>query len=362
MICDDIIKKSSSIAWLQMERTKKSKLLINFFLSLVLIVLCYEMGQWIIPFFIAIILAYSFHVPLKKLSKTLHISTTFSAAIIVLGIVFVVSLFAIFLIPLLKNAAIFIMQSLPGLLKSLPAYINNHLNGLALSVGIDKTFDVGTVFDKYLIELASNLPRHIPTFIDTGMTFVYIIMFVFMTPIITFYLLKDWQKVEDSFDTVLKKFASPTFIETIKKVNSKLGKYIRGQLIVCLILASAYTIGLWVIGADRYIVCGITSGVLSIAPFFGPLIGLLTTLATSLENYSSSYLYVITIALYIVIPFLDSNFITPKFIGKSTGIQPAWLLFSICACVSILGTIGIFISVPMAVILSTICKEFVKKL
>ena len=68
------------------------------------------------------------------------------------------------------------------------------------------------------------------------------------------------------------------------------------------------------------------------------------------------------VALYLVIPFMDSNFITPRLIGKSTGIQPVWLLFSICACLSILGTVGIFISVPMAVVLSTVCKECVKKL
>ena len=120
--------------------------------------------------------------------------------------------------------------------------------------------------------------------------------------------------------------------------------------------------GLLYIGVDRYIVCGIVSGLLSIAPFFGPLIGLLTTLATSLDTFSDAYQYALTIILYLLIPFLDSNFITPRFIGKKTGIQPVWLLFSICASVSILGTMGIFISVPMAVILSTACKEFAKKL
>lgn len=341
---------------------KKSRWLVNSLIFLVLFVLCYEMGQWVIPFVIALVLAYTFHVPLRKLSRILHISTTFSAGIIVLGLISLVSLFAIFLAPLLKNATLVLMQKLPDMLRSLPEYINDNLHSLALTFGIEKTFDVGSVFNKYLSELASSLPNHIFSFIDTGMTLVYMVMFVFMTPIITFYLLKDWSKVETSFDSILKKFTSPTFVAIIQSINSKLGCCIRGQLIVCLILSGFYTMGLLYIGVDRYIVCGIVSGLLSIAPFFGPLIGLLTTLATSLDTFSDAYQYALTIILYLLIPFLDSNFITPRFIGKKTGIQPVWLLFSICASVSILGTMGIFISVPMAVILSTACKEFAKKL
>jgi predicted PurR-regulated permease PerM len=68
------------------------------------------------------------------------------------------------------------------------------------------------------------------------------------------------------------------------------------------------------------------------------------------------------LAYRVVIPLLDSNFLTPKLIGRSTGIHPIWLLFSICATVSVLGTCGIFISVPMAVALSTVCRGALKKL
>ena len=192
------------------------------------------------------------------------------------------------------------------------------------------------------------------------MTLIYIVMFVFITPIITFYLLKDWIKFETSFVALLDKFASPTFISIIKPLNSKLGSYIKGQIVVCLILASAYTIGLYVIGIERFFVCGLISGMLAIAPFFGALIGALTTFATSL-NGLHHHQYFLLLSLYLLIPFLDSNFITPRFIGRSTGINPVWLLFSICICTSVLGATGIFISVPTAVIISCLCKECVKR-
>lgn len=336
--------------------------MINSLLLFAFCLLCYEMGQWVIPFIIALIFAYAFHIPLKKISNKLHLSNSCSATIIVFFILSIVSILTVFLIPLLKNATIILVQKLPELLQNFPDSINTILHNTASSFGIDRNFDIGTLFKKYLVELTIDWPNHILNFINTGMTLVYIVMFAFMTPIITFYLLKDWEKIEISFNAILDKVAPKSVISVVQSINSKLGAYIKGQLLVCIILSIFYTLSLLFIGVEQYIVCGIFSGILSIAPFFGPFIGLLTTLAMTLDTFAFSYQYILTICLYLAIPFIDSNFITPRFIGKSTGIQPVWLLFSICATVSILGTMGIFISVPMAVVLSTICKEIVKKL
>jgi len=347
-----------------MEEQKVNKRIKWMFSSLIIagiVWLLYEMGQWIVPFVIAFILAYAFHVPSKKLGKILHVSSTLSAIIIVLGLIACVSLFTVFLAPLLKNATMIIIQKLPIMLRELPSYMNENLHRLFSIFGIERSFDTGAIFNEYLSKFALNLPKHIFGFIDTGMALMYVVMFAFMTPIITFYLLKDWEKVENSFVSLLNKCVSPSVISVLHPINSKLGAYCKGQLIVCLILACAYSLGFLFIGVEKYIVCGLISGMLAVAPFFGAIIGLITTLATSLDCLSS-YQYVMVVALYLVIPFMDSNFITPRLIGKSTGIQPVWLLFSICACLSILGTVGIFISVPMAVVLSTVCKECVKKL
>ena len=318
------------------------------------------MGQWIIPFITALVISYAFHVPSLRLSKLCRISSVFSAAIIVFGLVSLFSLFTVFLIPTLKNAIVILMQKLPYILHTFPIYINDTLHKLLSNFGFDYNVNYSSVFTEYINTFALNLPKHIFGFIDTGMTLIYIVMFVFMTPIITFYLLKDWIKFETSFVALLDKFASPTFISIIKPLNSKLGSYIKGQLVVCLILASAYTTGLYVIGIERFFVCGLISGMLAIAPFFGALIGALTTFATSL-NSLQNHQYFLLLSLYLLIPFLDSNFITPRFIGRSTGINPVWLLFSICICTSVLGATGIFISVPTAVIISCLCKECVKR-
>jgi putative permease len=320
------------------------------------------MGQWLIPFGIALILAYALHAPTKTLSLKLNISPSLSAGILVLALVSAFGFFAIFMIPLLKNAIIVLINKIPKLIEYAPGFINRIAKSVFQTLGLERTFNIESELEKYISMFTSDFPIYLLNFLNRGMTLIYVIMFVFMTPILTFYLLKDWNKIEEYIQLFLKKISSPTTTDIFSGINTKLAAYIKGQLIICIILSVLYSVSIYLIGTNEFIICGIFSGFLSFAPFFGPFLGFLTTVTMSIDDFLYGYQYTLLCCLYVVIPFLDSNFITPKLIGKKTGIHPFWILFSICATMSILGTIGIFISVPMAVVLSAICKEIVKKI
>ena len=181
-----------------------------------------------------------------------------------------------------------------------------------------------------------------------------------MIPILTFYMLKDWDKIESFFETIFSKINKPKWITVFSKINKKLGDYVKGQLLICSILACLYSVIFSFLGISVSIECGVFTGMLSFIPFFGPFIGCLTTLSAMVSDVSQSYQYIAIILSYLIIPIIDSNFLTPKLIGAKTGIPPVWLLFSIFSMVSILGTIGIIIAVPLSIVLSTICKEIIE--
>ncbi|MDR1609770.1 MAG: AI-2E family transporter [Holosporales bacterium] len=321
-------------------------------------------GQWILPFVIAFIMAYVLHAPVDFVSQKLRLPRTLATGLVVLSLVVAMSTFTVFFVPLLKNAIITIIKKLPVFLQTFPEQVNTILHDIAEACGIEHTFDVAHGFEKYLNEFTTELPSRIFTFIDTGIALVYAVMFIFITPIITFYLLKDWPAIVESTGAILQKVAPKSVLTTIRLVNTNLAAYIKGQLLVCLILSVFYFVGLWGLGItsiNECMVCGILSGTCSIAPFFGPLIGLMVSLVMIFDDAPSVYQYINVVCLFIIVPFIDSNFITPKLIGRKTGIHPVGLLFMICVAGSILGLSGIFIAVPMAVVLSTICKECVRK-
>ncbi|MDR2075154.1 MAG: AI-2E family transporter [Holosporales bacterium] len=330
--------------------------------AVALFIFC-SMGELLVPFVLGLILAYAFHVPSQKISAYLKVSSTVSAMLIVLLVVSIFVFSAICLTPFIKNSAVTLLDKLPILVEKLLELLSTSTSRIGEIFGV-RTADVN-LFEAtktYLNHFAVTLPGHIVGFVNTGVTLMYVVMFIFMTPIITFYILKDWDKVEHYFISITHRFFSKSVNTVIQDINGILGQYIIGQLLVCSILAFVYSVVLWAIGIDQYIVCGAFSGFMSFVPFLGPLTAFVITSAVAAESYSTLLQYILTGVLYILIPFIDSNFLTPRFIGKRVGIQPFWILFSICATVSIFGFVGMFVSVPLAIVLSTICKNIVHKL
>ena len=325
-----------------------------------LIAILYVMGQWTIPFIVSLILAYCFHYPANQISTYFKISPATASCLIVTLLVAIFTLIMIFLIPLIQKATIILLHKISILVNNTsPETINNALHNFLSKFGIHQSFDIGISVQNYIRSLASDIPGYLIGLLNTSKSIIYIIMFMFMTPIITFYLLRDWNKFVRYAKILLRKLTSPSVVTLIQNINSRLAEYIRGQLSLCAVLSIIYCMLLTIIGVNESVVCGLFTGMISIIPIFGPFIGLGTTLAMSL-NDSSVYQYLFIILTYLTIMFVDSNYLTPKFIGEKLGISPFWMLFSICATMSVFGTAGLFLAVPLTVVFATICKSIIE--
>jgi predicted PurR-regulated permease PerM len=314
------------------------------------------MGAVSLPFAIGFILAYSLNVPISKISERFRVPRSIVAMFTVIILVSLFCFLSIVIGPILKNCFILLIKRLPELLRVAPVFIDSILVKLHI-IQPDSLSDMDIV-ERVLVEAASAIPGHIMNFLNTGIAIMYSAVFVIMTPIVSFYLLKDWDKVSRLFYKILEKYEEKRFVvDIVRKINKNLLAYANGQLIICIILATIYSAFLYFIGIKEFLSCGIFSGILSFAPFLGVILGFLTTIAVGIEEFNSFNQYVYVCILYTIVPLIDSNFITPKLIGDRTGIKPFWILFSICATTSILGTSGIFIAIPLAIVFCTTIKE-----
>jgi predicted PurR-regulated permease PerM len=323
----------------------------------------YSLNQLLIPFVLGLILAYAFHAPNEYISRKCRVSSSISAFLIVFFIISLFCFFVVFIIPFIKNDALFLMKKLPIIIEKLPEAVNASMSTIAQHLGIEViSIDLQETLAKYLNQFATTFPEYIRGFLNTSITLMYGVMFLFMTPIITFYLLKDWSKIKDYTFVLLQRFFSEKIIILLHRIDKNLGQYIIGQLCICVVLSIVYSIALWGIGVSPCIICGMFAGIMSLIPFLGALISFITTITVAIDHYSILSQYVLTGVLFVTIPFIDANFITPRLIGKKIHIQPFWILFSICATVSILGIPGMFIAVPTSIVFSTICKFVVNDL
>ena len=335
----------------------KTIIFISFFAGLFFIL--YIMGKWSIPFAVSLVLAYCFHYPANQISVRLKVSTAISSGIIVVLLVTVCTLVGIFIIPLMQKAAIVLLQKISILVNNTsPELINETIQEFLKKIGIHQLVNIGESVQNYIRSVVANVPKYLISFINTSKSIIYTLMFMFMIPIITFYLLRDWNKFVRYAKILLRKLTSPNIVILIQNINNRLAEYIKGQLSLCVVLSVVYSMLLTIIGANESIICGLFSGMISIIPIFGPFIGLGTTLAMNI-NDSSAYQYLFIILTYLTIMFVDSNYLTPKFIGEKLGISPFWMLFSICATMSLFGTAGLFLAVPLTVIFATISRHII---
>src|SRR5699024_9069216 len=110
-------------------------------------------------------------------------------------------------------------------------------------------------------------------------------------------------------------------------IDDTLGSYIRGQFLVCLILAGMATVGFWIFQVPYFVLLGIIIGVTDIIPYFGPIIGALPVALVSLSVSWKTFL--IVISFIVLLQFIESNLLSPLIFGKSLHMHPITIILVI---------------------------------
>lgn len=143
------------------------------------------------------------------------------------------------------------------------------------------------------------------------------------------------------------------------KVQEKLGQWFRGQMILSLVIFCLSFVGLSLLGVKYALVLAIIAGVFEIIPYFGPWFsGAIAVLLTLLQSPTKALFVII---LYFAIQQIESSFITPKVMGRSTGLNPLLVVISILIGFQLGGVLGGLIAVPVAAALSVFVIEFLEK-
>lgn len=185
---------------------------------------------------------------------------------------------------------------------------------------------------------------------------------IIITPLVTFYMLYDWKNFVDSLKGLVPNDLRENTIGLFEDIDKKLSKFLRGQLSVCLILGLFYGSALGVSGLNMGFFVGLTTGLLSFIPFVGMGLGLIFSLVLAIMQYQLQGFepYLIILAIFAAGQFLEGFLLTPKLVGKSTGLHPVWVIFAIMAGGELGGFLGMLIALPLASTLTVIIPAAIK--
>ncbi len=302
----------------------------------------------LLPFIAGLVLAY-FLDPIADWLERLGMPRTLAALTIILVALLVVILIIITCVPLLVQEIQSLSSSLPGLVKKLIARVNE-LAPQSVKDMMDKS---GNSLPSSITELAGRASGWLATVLASvwsgGMALVNILSLLFLTPIVAFYLLQDWDNIVAKVDHWLPRDHADEIRQIARDINAALAGFIRGQGTVCIVLGTLYAIALSLAGLNFGLAIGFLAGILSFIPFVGAIIGGVLAVGVALAQFWPDYISILTIiGIFAAGQFIEGNFLSPKLVGGSIGLHPVWLMFALFAFGYIFGFAGLLLAVPLA--------------
>lgn len=301
------------------------------------------------PFAAGMVLAYLLDPVVEKL-KSWGLGRL-GATILIMGLF--VTLFVLALVTLVPLIA----HQMTSFLGQLPSYVAK-IQTLLLDAAqplLDKWYgDVPQPdVQSSVKDIVSQGAKWFGTFLQSlwsgGQAVVSILSLVIITPIVAFYLLVDWQDMVGTVDSWLPRRYQAAIRSLCGDIDKAVAGCIRGQVSVCLLLGSYYSIGLSLIGLNYGALIGMTAGILSFIPYVGSSIGLILALGVAFSQFWPEWMMIVLVAIVFGSgQFLEGNFLSPKIVGQSAGLHPVWLMFALLAFGSLFGFVGLLIALPMA--------------
>ncbi|MBL8674478.1 MAG: AI-2E family transporter [Rhodospirillales bacterium] len=199
--------------------------------------------------------------------------------------------------------------------------------------------------------------RVLTSVLTQGAQVFNLLALLFLTPVIAFYLMRDWPKLLANVDSYLPRRQAATIRDLARQSNAAVAGYVRGQATVCLSLAVYYGAGLAVVGLDFGLAIGLIIGLISFIPFVGSFTGGVLAIGMALAQFPPDWFGVgKVVAVFAVGQFLEGNVLAPKLVGDRIGIHPVWLMFALLAGGTLFGFVGLLVSVPVAAVVGVLVR------
>ena len=173
--------------------------------------------------------------------------------------------------------------------------------------------------------------------------------YVFLTPVLTFYLLRDYDRILEWLRGLLPRGREAGVVEFAQEYDLLLSKYLRGQLTVALVIGVLTSVLLFVLRFPYPFLLGALAGVMGLIPFLGLVLSIIPAVIVALVSGSVLLSLVKVAVVYGSVQILDGGVISPRIVGDSVGLHPVWIVLALSTGGFFFGFVGLLISVPMAV-------------
>ena len=314
----------------------------------------YLLAPVLTPFVAAALLAYIGD-PLADRLQKLRLPRTLAVVAVFVLTFLMIALLVLLVGPLIRNQVGALLNALPGIVMQFEqVWLPNIAEVLDMDIGED--VGIGAFVARYGDMAGSWGTKVLVGLTQSGSVVFAAILSLFLVPILTFYLLRDWDSILAHLAALLPSGQRDTIIDLARDVDGMLGAFLRGQLLVMLALSVIYSVGLGLIGLEFAIAIGVVSGLVSFVPYLGLIFGIaLASITVALEPEPLLKL-VGVVATFSIAQVIEGSLLTPKLVGDRIGLHPVLVIFAVAAGGQLFGFFGILLALPAAAVLSVLVR------
>jgi len=315
----------------------------------------------LLPFVMAAGIAYFLDPPTTRLTRA-GMPRGLAALLMVVALVAAGLMFALLLYPLLLAQVGILIGRVPTYVYSVRLWAGEVISHLQERLGSDfvdeKLRDlVGGQAGAMLAFLAAALSR----IVGGGFALFNVLSLVVVTPVVAFYLLRDWRRAVARVDSWLPRRYAGVLRAQAREVDRILSAWLRGQALCCVVLAVFYAVALSAVGLDLGLIVGISAGLLSFIPYVGSITGGVASIGLAFAQFPN-WTGVATVAgVFVVGQILEGYVIYPRFLGDRVELHAVWVIFALFAGGAAFGFLGVLLAVPVTAAIGVLLRFWLRR-
>jgi len=316
--------------------------------------LMYQLAPILTPFIAAGLLAYLGD-PLADRLQKLRLPRSIAVVTVFVLTLLALALLVLLVVPLIRKQVGAFLDVLPGILAAAEQV---WLPKITSFLGIEGGEDVGfAAFIARYSDMAGNWASSILMSVSrSGGALAAAVISLFLIPILTFYMLRDWDIILARLGALVPSQYRATAFALAGETDQMLAGFLRGQLLVMLALATIYSAGLSLVGLEFALAIGVVAGLVSFVPYLGFVIGIGLAGVTVLTEPEPLLRLVGVILTFTVGQVIEGSVLTPKLVGDRIGLHPVIVIFAVAAGGQLFGFFGVLLALPAAAVLSVLVR------
>lgn len=307
-------------------------------------------------------LAYIFNPILDYLEK-ISISRPFGFFIISFFLIVLISILFFSAIPTIYRELIQLRNNFSQILDQAYSVFEGWSDFLHNNFGLPK--GLTSQLDYLVFKLKEHAPKifsHVfPRVVDVlfqGYSITLSLFNLFLLPFIVYYFSIDFNKLKGKFLYLFPKSKTLYVTRLMDEIDTNIGSYFKGQLIVCSILFILYAIALKIIGIELWLTVAFIAGYGNLIPYIGFVAGIFLASIMALVTYGQFIYLAYTWLAFLIVQILEGSFITPKIVGNSVGLSPLTVMLALVAGGTLFGLLGMCLAIPVAAAVKVLGRTY----